>query len=193
MFTKLRVVLNEIKLIKHLAIRPTWVTDWCCLGSAVATPPVFAAVIVEDALTWLDATGRAMLFAADVDTFRFDPLFGKFLPPQLGCFGVFGNIVLGCTNETRYIQAIWVEPYFLGEECPHPSNLLFLKVVAQAPVTEHLEEGGMAIIANIVNVLSTQAGLRVGDALALWVCLTQQIWDHRLHARTSKECRRVVG
>ena len=186
-------MLDEVKLIKHLAVGPAWVTDWRRLGPAVATPPVFTAVVVEDALTWPDTTGRAALFAADIGTFRFDPLFGKFLPPQLGCFSVFGNIVLGCTNETRYIQAIRVEPYFLGEECPHPGNLLFLKVVAQAPVTEHLKEGSVAIVANIVNVLSTQARLRVGDALALWVCLTQQIWDHRLHARTSKECRRVIG
>jgi len=193
MLTKLRVVLNEIKLIKHLAIGPTRVTDWCRLWPTVAAPPVFAAVVVEDTLTWLDTTGRAVLFAADVGTLGFDPLLGKFLPPQLGCFGVFGNVVLRCTNETRYIQAIRVEPYFLGEECPHPGNLLFLKVVAQAPVTEHLKEGSVAVVANIVDVLGTQARLRVGDALALRVCLAQQVWDHWLHARTSKERCRVVG
>ena len=185
-FTKFWIVLNEIKLIKHLTIWTTRITNRSSFWTAITTPPVFTAVIKENSFTWIYTTCRALLFATDVRHFCIDALFCKLFLPQFSRFNIFLNIIFRRTNKTRYIQSLRIKTNFLSQKRPHPANLLFLKIVAQTPVSKHLKKRCMAIIANVVNVLRSQTRLRIGNSLTFGVRLTKQVRNHRLHSGARK-------
>ena len=65
MLAKLGVVRN-IKLVEHLTVGATRIADRRVLGCTIATPPVFATVVVEDAFALFDTTGVPFSFAADI-------------------------------------------------------------------------------------------------------------------------------
>ena len=185
-FTKFWIMLNEIKLIKHLTIRTARITNRSSFWTAIATPPVFTAVIKENSFAWIYTTRRALLFAADVRHFCIDALFCKLFLPQFSRFNIFINIIFRRTNKTRYVQSMRIKTNFLSQKRPHPANLLFLKIVAQTPVSKHLEKCRMTIITNIINVLRSQTRLRIGNSLTFRMRLTKQVRNHRLHSGARK-------
>ena len=66
MLTKLRIVLNEVKLIKHLAIRPTRITNWRSFRPTVTAPPVFTAIIEENPLTRVNTARITGFFRTNI-------------------------------------------------------------------------------------------------------------------------------
>ena len=58
------------------------------------------------------------------------------------------------------------EPLGRGEELPGVGDGLFLEVVAEGPVAEHLEAGEVALVADLVDVAGADALLVVGEPLA---------------------------
>ena len=185
-FTKFWIMLNEIKLIKHLTIRTTRITNRSSFWTAIATPPVFTAVIKENSFTWIYTTRRSLLFAADIRHFCINALFCKLFLPQFSRFNIFLNIIFRCANKTRYVQSLRIKTNFLSQKHPHPTNLLFLKIVAQTPVSKHLKKRRMAIITNVVDVLRSQTRLRIGNSLTFGMRLTKQVRNHRLHSGARK-------
>ena len=179
-------MLNEIKLIKHFAIRTARITNRSSFWTAITTPPVFTAVIKENSFTWIYTTRRALLFATDIRHFCINALFCKLFLPQFSRFNIFLNIIFRRANKTRYIQSLRIKTNFLSQKRPHPANLLLLKIVAQAPVSKHLKKRCMAIIANVVDVLRSQTRLRIGNSLTFGMRLTKQVWNHRLHSGARK-------
>ena len=185
-FTKFWIMLNEIKLIKHLTIRTTRITNRSSFWTAIATPPVFAAVIKENSFTWIYTTRRSLLFAADIRHLCINALFCKLFLPQFSRFNIFIDIIFRRTNKTRYVQSLRIKTNFLSQKRPHPANLFFLKIVAQTPVPKHLKKCRMTIVANVVNILRSQTRLRIGNSLTFRVRLTKQVWNHRLHSGARK-------
>ena len=179
-------MLNEIKLIKHLTIRTTRIANRSSFWTAIATPPVFTAVIKENSFTWIYTTRCSLLFAADIRRLCIDALFCKLFLPQFSRFNIFLNIIFRRANKTRYIQSLRIKTNFLSQKRPHPANLLLLKIVAQTPVSKHLKKRCMTIIANVVNILRSQTRLRIGNSLTFGVCLTKQVRNHRLHSGARK-------
>ena len=185
-FTKFWIMLNEIKLIKHLTIWTTRITNGSSFWTTITTPPVFAAIIKENSFTWIYTTRRSLLFAADIRHFCINALFCKLFLPQFSRFNIFLNIIFRRTYKTRYVQSLRIKTNFLSQKRPHPANLLFLKIVAQTPVSEHLKKRCMTIIANVVDVLRSQTRLRIGNSLTFGMRLTKQVWNHRLHSGARK-------
>lgn len=98
-------------------------------GSAIATPPVFTAVIKKNSFTWIYTTRRALLFAADIRHFCINALFCKFFCRNPAASTSFSNIIFRRTNKTRYIISA-DQDQFPQSKRPHQVNLLFLKIVA---------------------------------------------------------------
>ena len=68
----------------------------------------------------------------------------------------------------------------------------FLEIVAQRPITQHLEKGAVRGIAHLVDVARAHAFLNVGQALARGVLLSQEIGDEGVHSRRGEEHGGVV-
>ena len=50
----------------------------------------------------------------------------------------------------------------------------------------------MSIVADFLDISGTKAFLRINDTRSARMRLTEQIWNHRLHAGTGKESRWVI-
>lgn len=50
----------------------------------------------------------------------------------------------------------------------------------------------MAVVTNILDILSSQTCLAISDALTVWMWLAQQKWNHWLHAASGKQRSWIV-
>ena len=82
----------------------------------------------------------------------------------------------------------------LGEQLPGPADRVFLEVVAERPVAEHLEErrvpGGLA---DLFDVQRADDLLHVSDPLPRRGLLAEQVGLERLHSGDHEQQRGIVG
>ncbi len=70
--------------------------------------------------------------------------------------------------------------------------MLLFEVIAQRPIAEHFEKGGVAVVADFVDILGAQTCLAVGDARAFRMRFAQKVRNHRLHAAAGKQGGRII-
>ena len=80
----------------------------------------------------------------------------------------------------------------LGQELVAPSDGFGLEVVAQGPVAEHLEEGEVAGIPDLVDVAGPDALLEVGEPSASGVLLSEEIRYQGVHPCGCEKDSRIV-
>ena len=190
-FAKFRIV-RRAKVVEHLAIRATRVTNWRGLRAAIAAPPVFAAVVEEDARTILHTFGRTVFLTTDILHRIAQSGIREESCPYISCFSVFRDAVAVITDVARNVEFAQIKSDNIAVKFKHPLDLLLLEVVTHAPVAEHLKKGRMAIVTDVIDILRTEARLRIHDPLTLWMRFAEEIWDHRLHARACEKCRRIA-
>jgi hypothetical protein len=98
----------------------------------------------------------------------------------------------GVTDEAGDVDALRAQSHSLGEERPELPDLDILEVVAQAPAAEHLEEGGVTAVADLLDVLHAQACLTVGETPAIGMVLSEQVREEGLHAAAREQGRGVI-
>ncbi len=113
---------------------------------------------------------------------------GPFLP-QIEC------LVVGMVDGDQ--KAFGVEAPFLGEKGPGVIDRLFLEIVPETEVSEHLEEGMMArrvadIIEIVVLAACSHAFLSTGCALRRWRFQTREGILERDHARIDEHERWIA-
>ncbi|MNY00582.1 hypothetical protein D3C86_1330820 [compost metagenome] len=80
------------------------------------------------------------------------------------------------TDETGDVDLAWIKSDNISEEFKEPTNLLLFKIITHAPVTKHLKEGRMAVIANIFDILSAKTGLAIDESVTFWMLLSKKVW-----------------
>ena len=113
-------------------------------------------------------------------------------PPQLERLGVEGRVIVA--GEDRERQPVERDAQFggRGQELEAHRDGLFLEVVAEGPVAQHLEEREVHGIADFVDVAGADAFLVVGEAFARRMRLSAQVRDQRMHPGGGEEAGRVV-
>ena len=166
-------VLAEV--IKDFGVGTTRVAERRSFNAAATAPPVFVVVVEEDAFAGFDSPLGAVLGGANLGNFGVNAGFLKDFLPNLSGFGVFRDAIFLVADEAGDVDFVRVQADFFGEEGEEVFNLLLFEVIAERPVAKHLKHRGVAGVANVVNILETQGGLRVGEAGAFRVGLTEQI------------------
>ena len=97
--------------------------------------------------------------------------------------------------EDRHVEAVGgqAEVVLTGDELPGPRDGVGLGVATEGEVAEHLEEGEVAGVADVVDVVGAQAllagrGADLGHGLDALVVLLELV-----HAGVGEQQRRVVG
>ena len=83
-----------------------------------------------------------------------DVILGYVLCPVLGSLVVARDVLLGRTLEYSYIEILGIQLQHVNQILPCHIDGALLKVVAKAPVTEHLEHGVViSIVSNLFKVV----------------------------------------
>ena len=112
--------------------------------------------------------------------------------PQVVGLGVGGGVLVARKDGEGQAVRIDAQPLRAGQELPGPGDGFLLEVVAERPVAQHLKEGQVRGVADLVDVAGADALLHVGKPRALRVLGAQQIRDQRVHAGGGEQHRRVV-
>ena len=112
--------------------------------------------------------------------------------PDVGRLGVLRDAVRGIADEAGDVDPFGTQSHALGEEGPELPDLDVLEVVAETPAAEHLEEGRVSAVADLLDVLHAQAGLAVRQSGARGVILAEQVRQQGLHAAAGEQRRGVV-
>ncbi len=111
-------------------------------------------------------------------------------PPYVRCLLVAGY---GASSfEGCHGQLVGFEPEHSDEEVVAESDRFLLEVVSERPVAQHLEEGEVAGIANVIYVPCPDAFLAVDEPLPHGVALPEKVGNKRVHARSREEHGGVV-
>ena len=77
-----------------------------------------------------------------------------------------GDIVIRINRDIELLS-VKADPFWTGQEFPGPGNRLFLEIVTDREVAEHLKERMMSrCLADILDIVGTDRFLRVGDPVA---------------------------
>ena len=185
-----RVVLHLWEVVEDLAVRSAGVADGHRVRTTGPRPPVLVAVIGDPRA--LVSLLVALFFGQQHHSVRRDTGLGEQLGPDVRALVVAGDAVFGVPREHRHVDPVRIKSDDLGQEMPEQRDLLGLEVVAQAPVAEHLEKGGVPVVADFLDVLRPKAGLRVGEPVAVRMFGAQQVSQQRLHPAAGEECGGVV-
>ena len=188
----LNVLLVLAKIVEDFRVGTARVAERRGFNATATAPPVFVVVVEEDAFAGFDSPLGAVLGGANFGNFGVNAGFLKDCLPNLSGLGVFRDAVFLVADEAGDIDFVRIQADFFGEEGEEVFNLLLLEVIAERPVAKHLKHRGVAGVANVVNILETQGGLRVGEAGAFRVGLTEQIRQQRLHPGAGEEGGGVV-
>ena len=191
MRTKLCVVSDVGKFKKHFGVSTTWLACRHLLWHASAAPPILLGVIVKDA-TALHAYLVAIFFAADLDFFCLNPFLRKEFFPQSRGFGVFRDVVFLVADESGHIELVRIDADLFCEELKHPFDLIFLEIIAERPIAEHLKKSGVAIVADFININGAERLLRIRNTCTERMRFAEQVRHHWLHAGTGEESCWVV-
>ena len=124
-------------------------------------------------------------------------ILGQILLPELICLSVEGNTILLATLEYGSIEAALVQTINACEQFPCPLDSLLLEVIAERPVTEHLEHGVViSIVTYLLQVVvltrHTQTLLRIGCTRVFARSIAQEDILKLVHTGVGKHQRRVA-
>ncbi len=175
------------EVVEHLAVGPARVADGRGLKRSAARPPVLAAVVEEDALAGEHAAPVAVLLRADLGDAVRDAALAEHGRPDAGGLVVARDAVGRVADEAGHVDVLGVQAHDVDQEGEELADLLLFEVVAERPVAEHLEEGGVAVVAHVVDVLGPHAGLAVGQALPGRMLGAEQVGEQGLHPAAVEE------
>ena len=126
-----------------------------------------------------------------------DSVLADMLFPVAKRLHVSGLAVLLVAAKNGHIKPVLVDFDDLGEVFPSVGDGLFLEVVAEAPVAEHLEHGVVVgVVANFLQIIvfarDAEAFLRVGGAVPLGGLVAQKDVLELVHAGVGEHQGRVV-
>src|SRR5580658_4879870 len=108
-------VVRRAKVIKDFSIRTARITDRRGGFGTSSAPPVFFAIVEEDA-----ALTHALSVAVGLRTyfnlFGRNILASKQFSPQLGGFGIFGDIKFFIAQVTGHVEFVRVKSHDVGQE-----------------------------------------------------------------------------
>ena len=110
--------------------------------------------------------------------------------PEFCGLGIAGSILV--TGECGDRELVGLDPEDLCEQGVAEIDGLLLEVVSQGPVTEHLEEGEVTGVSDLIYVSCPDAFLEVHQPLSCWVFLSEKIGDERVHPCGREQYRRIV-
>ena len=113
--------------------------------------------------------------------------------PNVRRFLILGRILIACEYRHGQLFLRYAQPLWRSQEFPAPADGIFLEIVSQRPVAQHLEESVVRGIAHFVDVYGADALLHIGEAGAAGMPLAQQIGYQRVHTRRGeKHCGIVL-
>ena len=169
-FLDVLFILAEV--IKDLGVRAARIALRGLIDATGTRPPVALIIVEENALARLDTTLIAVFLSNNISSLDLNTLFLKDFLPNPSSLFVLWNIMSLVTGKTGDVNLFWVETDDFGQELEEILDLLLLKIITKGPVTEHFENGSMARVANILNILEAKTRLRIGQALAVFMRLT---------------------
>ena len=127
----------------------------------------------------------------------YDMVGGKVCLPVAGGFVVAAQSFGLRTLEDSGIQAFRIQAEYIHQELPRPVDSLFLEVVAERPVAEHLEHGVVVgvepdLLKVVMLAADAQTFLRVGDARPFGRLVAQDDVFELVHAGVGEHQRGVV-
>ena len=149
------------------------------LATGLGSTLLLAAEIEVNLATRAAGTGLTHLPEVVVLIAENDVILGQILFPEVKCLLVHRHAILGCTLKYGGIEPILGHTIDLGQEFPRPANCLFLEIVAERPVAEHLEHSVVVgIVAHLLEVVvftrHAQALLGVGSAVKLLLGIAEE-------------------
>ena len=126
---------------------------------------------------------------------RHDPLLGNPTRlPDLDRFLIRAQAELLVAAEHGHPDPLGIEPEDVDRELQAPGDRLVLEVVAEAPVSEHLEEGQVAAgVPHLLDVGRAEALLARGDPLARRRLVAAKVGLEGLHPGDRQQRRGVLG
>ena len=170
------ILLIFTKIIENFRIWTTWITNWGSFYTTATAPPVFMVVIKENMFTVKNSTLCSIFCATDFGNFSINTRLFENLLPNLSGFRVFWDTIFFTTSKTSDIYFMWIKSNYFSQKFEEGRNLLLLKVIAKRPVTKHFKNRGVSWIANIFDILKTQAWLRIRKSLTSWMWLAKKKW-----------------
>ena len=129
-----------------------------------------------------------MLFGKEEDALARD---ARLFPIGRG-FLVAGAVLVAREHRRGQFLGVDAEVFVARQELVAPCDLLFLEIVAQRPVAQHLEEREVRGVAHLVDVARADALLNVGKTRALGVLLTEKVGHEGVHARRREQNGGIV-
>ena len=126
-----------------------------------------------------------------------DAFLADVLLPEVVCLHVHLEALLLVASEDGDIEPVLVYFHHLGEEFPSESDGLFLEVVAERPVAQHLEHRVVVgVVTHLFEVVvlaaDAQALLAVGGARPLALLVAKEDILELVHAGVGEHQRRVI-
>ena len=126
-----------------------------------------------------------------------DMVFRKELFPIGSRLVVAAQPLFGTSLEDGGIEVVRIQFQHVHQVFPCPGDGLFLEIIAERPVTQHLEHGVVVRVVShffqvIVLSADTQALLRVGHALPLRRMVAQNDVFELVHSRVGEHQRGVI-
>ena len=164
------------EIIEDFGIWTTRITNWGSFYATATAPPVFMVVIKENVFTVKNSTLCSIFCATNFGNFGIDTGLFENLLPNFSCFRVFWNTIFFTTNKASDINFMWVKSNHFSQKFEEGRNLLLLEIVAKRPVTKHFKNRGVSWVANIFDILQTQAWLGIRKSFASWMWLAKKKW-----------------
>jgi hypothetical protein len=90
-------------------------------------------------------------------------------------------------------EPVRLQPEPFGDQLPGIGDGAFLEVVAEGEVAQHLEEGAVAAVADVLDVGGAGALLHAGGPAVVGLDLAQEVGLELVHAGVGEQQGRVVG
>src|SRR3989344_9684459 len=150
-------VVRRAEIVEKFRIGAAGLAGRHRVGSTGTRPPVFCHIIIEDASS-AHAETRTVSNGTDQGDRRINSLLCKKRLPYFRRFGIARKTVLPVACEYRHVELARIEPR-LEKAIEYVSKLVFLPVIAQGPVAEHLEECRVAVITDFLDIFRAKRPL----------------------------------
>ena len=183
------------EVIGHEDVVPELEVALAVVAGALVVGAELGSAVKVELRTWPARAGRASLpkvvLAAEAD----DPLVGHAdAAPDRDRLLVGAEPELLVATEDGHPDPLGVHAEALGRELPAPGDRLLLEVVAEAPITQHLEEGEVTGgVADLLDVGRAKALLHVGEAACRRLFAAEEVGLEGLHPRRRQQHRGIVS
>ncbi len=178
-----RGVVGGTGIVKNFGVRTAGT------GLAGGTPPVLLFGVGVDPGTGFGTRGLVLIGDAQI---RHDAKARELGTPQVDGFLVARGV--GITFKNGDVDALWIELEAgrARQELEGPGDGFGLEIIPEGPVAQHLEKGEVAVVADLFDIVGTEAFLTAGEARTHRVRLAEEIGHERMHAGGREEDRGIV-